>query len=116
LAILQLFNIDPFVDIDNQEFLFRVYSTIGQPNFLGQFLIFPFFIIFFSITNFYKNKKYKSLILNSLLLLAILIIIYFTKNRATWLAMSISLFFYLILFLDIKTIYKKISILSCFIL
>lgn len=86
-AILQYFNIDPLVDVDNKQFLFRVYGTIGQPNFLGQFLIFPCFILLFSVKNLWQKKKYQKVFWEGLILALVLTTLFLTKNRATWLAL-----------------------------
>ena len=112
LAILQLFNIDPFVNIDNQEYLFRVYSTIWQPNFLWQFLIFPFFIVLFSLIKPSSTSKYKHFLINWLLLAWIVTVIYLTKNRATYLAISASTLIYFLFFSQIKSFHKKLSLTS----
>lgn len=105
-AVGQYFNIDPFVDVDNKRYLFRVYGTIGQPNFLGQFLIFPFFILLFQIKEFLNQKKYQSLAINTALFLLITVVIYLTKNRATWLAIFFSLYIWFIIFSGFKKTLK----------
>lgn len=72
-------------DIASTGFLGRSFSTFGNPNLLGQFLIFPFFI---SLYFFLKTKK-------ALLLLPVLLhitAIFLTENRATLLAVFIGIF------------------------
>ncbi len=101
-AIGQYFNVDPFSDVDNKEYLFRVYSNVGQPNFLAQLLIFPFFILFFGIVEFLKEKKYKKLFLELLFLLIIGTAIYLTKSRAVVLAIFATLFLWFIFVSNFK--------------
>lgn len=107
-AIGQRFNIDPFTAVDNQEYLFRVYSTIGQPNFLGQFLIFPLFIILFQLKETFSFKKIKKHLPSLILLLLILLTLYLTKNKATWLALAVSIYIWFIFFTKIPRLYKII--------
>ncbi len=107
-AIGQFFNIDPFLDVDNAEYLFRVYSTIGQPNFLGQFLIFPFFILLFEFDKKLSKKNLKKLLPSFLLFSLVLITIFLTKNRATWLALMFCSYFFLLRKIKIRVLYKWI--------
>lgn len=101
-SIGQYFNIDPFVDVDNAEYLFRVYGTVGQPNFLAQWLIFPLIIAAFDFWNLLKKRGLKALLLNGLLLALILITVYLTKNRATWLALFSGFYLWLFAFSGLK--------------
>lgn len=108
-AILQYFNIDPFIDVDNAKYLFRVYGTLGQPNFLGQFLIFPFFITLFSLKESYHRKINKHFFFDISLFCIISLALFLTQNRASFLAISITL---LICFCTFSsyTKFKKIGI------
>lgn len=105
-AVGQYFNIDPFIDVDNKKYLFRVYGTIGQPNFLGQFLIFPFSILLFQMKEFWTQKKYQQLALNTPLFLLIISTILLTKNRATWLAIFFGLYILFLFLFKLKKSYK----------
>lgn len=79
-AILQHWGVDPLGISDISEASGRSFATIGQPNFLGQYLIFPFFIIFVRIFGGMGWKKRGGLA-------AVLFIIAFglwtTLNRAS---------------------------------
>jgi len=117
------------------EFSFRAFSTLGAPNFLGQFLIFPWFILFFDFMHFlkvtsrkvtfnenffrifgnrYKNnsdrKRLKIFAIKFFALILISLAIFATKNRATILAILGSLGIYGYLNFPIKKIYKIISL------
>lgn len=103
-AIMQYFKIDP-IPIGNIDlFNGRPYSTIGQPNMLGQWLIFPFFIAFFNISKD-KNKW-----IYGIIFILIGIALYLTMNRATFIGIFIS--FILLGFYYLKGTYKKIFSIS----
>jgi O-antigen ligase len=110
-AVLQYFNIDPLTNIDNAEFLFRVYSTIGQPNLLGQFLIFPLCISCFFLKDTIQEKHVRGIALYSFCFLLFAITLYLTKNRATWLALTTVVLFWILFFSHIKKSHKKILLL-----
>lgn len=76
--------INPFLPIDGGSSLFRVLSTLGGPNQLGQYLILPLACVTFRAL---KTKKY------SWLLLAIPIItsMYFTYSRGAWIGALLAL-------------------------
>ncbi|MFH1218291.1 MAG: O-antigen ligase family protein [Candidatus Peregrinibacteria bacterium] len=105
-AVLQYFQIDIYSTQDKiqQEVLGRSFSTLGHPNFLGQFLIFP---IWAGIYLTQKAKNYKKIlpILITLLLLTALLL---TQNRSSILGVAIGIALFIILSLKIKTIYKVI--------
>ena len=97
-AILQYFNLDPFLDINNAQYGFRTYATLGHPNFLGQFLIFPFFVYIFKLLDYESLELSKENSKNLVALFLLIIAIFITKNRATWIGIFSSLYFsYLIL-------------------
>lgn len=93
-AILQKFDfflIFSSHDISSTGFLGRSFSTFGNPNLLGQFLLFPFFI---NVYFFLKTKKQK--IFLAIPLLIQISAIFFTENRSSLLALfagTIILFF-----------------------
>ena len=97
-ALFQYINLNPLSQMDTGERDFRVYGTLGQKNFLGQFLIFPFFIILFVIQKFWRKQKYENLFLYIVLFLLICIVLYLTRNRATWLAILCSGVFSFLIF------------------
>jgi len=99
-AIFQRWNLDPLVDVDNREHLFRIYGTLGQPNFLGQFLIFPIFITFF------RWKEMPTSWRQGILFMLLLTTLLLTKNRASILGVGISLILYLSSLLTVEKRYK----------
>lgn len=103
-AILQKLGIDIFsnAQYETEEFVGRSFSTLGHPNFLGQFLILPFWAaIYFLI--FGKNKtKYIYVFIGVLILMAVI----FAQNRATLLGILIGAIFFLLINPKIKTKYK----------
>lgn len=94
-AILQFLRLDPFPIGNIDLFNGRSYSTIGQPNMLGQWLIFPFFVAIFNI--FHKDNSTKQKILYSFLFLLFSAALLTTLNRATFLGIGIA---FIILFSD----------------
>lgn len=84
-AILQYFRLDPFSMGDLDVFSGRPYSTIGQPNMLGQWLIFPFFIAFFHLEKKHLRPLYAAIFLLHGYT------IFLTMNRATILGIIIAI-------------------------
>ncbi len=93
----------------------RMFSTIGQPNWLGAYLAFHFFIGgYFLIKKIIQNGgsfiqsvlKTHSLLLVGYLILNI-VALYLTKSRSSLLALGVSLILGMIIFLSKKYIVKK---------
>ncbi len=86
-GILQHFGIDS--QLWQQDVKERVFSTLGQPNWLGAFLI---FLIPITQVRVLKAKavKTKSFIYNYLLFIAFIITLLFTKSRSSLLGFGIS--------------------------
>ena len=106
-AILQkagFFLIFSIEDLKEAGFLGRSYSTFGNPNMLGQYLIFPIFISFYFFLE--KQKKLKFLLLFLLLIISIL----FTENRASLLGISIGISLYFFFAKNIKNTTKILTI------
>jgi O-antigen ligase len=92
-AILQSFGFDVFYGYDVESFMSRSFSTFGNPNFLGQFLLVP---IFMSVYFFLKTKSSKNKIAVFLIFAIMLLALFLTKNRASVLGLSVGfLFFFL---------------------
>jgi len=72
----------------------RVFSTLGQPNFLGNYLsiIFPLTLFFI-----FKTKKFYKKIFLTLILITQFYAIYLTKSQSSYLAILISLFAFIYL-------------------
>ncbi len=94
-GLLQYLNLDPLIP-DIRELSYRIIGTLGQPNFLGQFLLFPFFILLFHKKNFW----------NLILLGLISLCIFLTINKATWLGIGFAVFLYLLNLTSWKKITK----------
>ncbi len=87
-AILQYFKIDPLNISDINEASGRSFATIGQPNLLGQWLIFPFIILFIKIFGVeYSGKRGLFIPLLGIVGLAL----FTTLNRASILGIILSL-------------------------
>ncbi len=91
-GILQIFGIDFLTWSENPETTKRAISTLGQPNFLGSFLLLTIPIITYLIA---KNKNWLFKIFYFLLLLTQLICLFFTASRGAW----VGLLFATLLFL-----------------
>ncbi|NIA02115.1 MAG: hypothetical protein GWP15_01915 [Nitrospirae bacterium] len=89
-AIVQYFYLDA-------EYLGRVYGTVGNPNFLAQFLIFPLFVVLF------EKGRWKWIIF-AVILLAILM----TGSRAVMLGILVSLYLWFLFYGKISKIWKLI--------
>ncbi len=101
----QFLNFD-FVDwLEPPSQTFRIFSTIGQPNFLGSWLLLiaPI-IIYFFINIFHKLKEDKSprqqlkagLIMS--LLFALVFSLVLTQSRGAWIGLFLSFFFFSIIY------------------
>ncbi len=88
-GILQFFELDFLPHADDRNFVGRIYSTLGNPNFFAQFLIFPFAISFFKFLESSQKKKLLWFFLLSLLAVTI----FLTKSRAVWLALALTSYF-----------------------
>ncbi len=98
-AIFQNFNFDFFTSYNLDSFLGRSFSTFGQPNFLGQFLLFPTWIsVYFLI----KQKKIKKTIFPFLSLVIIILALFLTKNRASLFGLIIGTVFFFAFYPTIK--------------
>ncbi|MEX1052591.1 MAG: hypothetical protein WEC80_01970, partial [Patescibacteria group bacterium] len=89
----------------------RLFSTLGQPNWLGAFLVINFFIALYF---FFKNKtpellSQKNIIYAGFLLLSFIVIL-FTKSRSSLLALVFGSLFFILLNLRSfkKTDFKKL--------
>jgi hypothetical protein len=79
-GILQKCGIYVFKGEENPSFLGRIFSTLGQPNFLGQYLIFPVWIgVYYIRSQLSGNHK----ILYAAALLLMICIFLMTENRAS---------------------------------
>jgi putative inorganic carbon (HCO3(-)) transporter len=95
-AILQYLNLDPLDLADITDASGRAYGTLGHPNFLGQFLIFPIMAVFMlqerdsSTRGLARNDKKRTIIQWGLFLLMFTAILT-TMNRASMLGIGVAL-------------------------
>ena len=97
-AILQYFN------PENAEHLFRSYATVGQPNFLAQLLIFPFFLLGFELLDEDRGKKESAM--SVLLFVLVGLAIFLTRSRAVILGVMASAYLGFLFFSNVKRLYK----------
>ncbi|MDD5031954.1 MAG: O-antigen ligase family protein [Patescibacteria group bacterium] len=108
-GLLQYFNLDPLDWKEKALYTGRIFSTLGQPNFLGQYLI-----IIIPLTVFYLIFICRSFIFRFLLFVLILsqlTCLVFSYSRAAWLGLAVSLFVFLLLFFWAKG-FKKTFLVS----
>lgn len=92
-SLIQFLDLDPLIN-SIKEISYRPFSFFGQPNFLGQFLLFPLtFLLLSSIKNFKKNLKYLIFVSTSFIL---------TQNKASFLGLSYGIFAYILNKIKIK--------------
>lgn len=107
-ALLQIVGIDIFDWNEPAVLTGRATSTLGQPNYLGSFLLlalpFPAYLL-------YKHRKDRWLYLWMLVVVANVAALYFTKSAAAWmgLAASIAVIFLVYGFYKIRTKKRKIG-------
>ncbi len=102
-GVSQHFSLDPFPFWKSEAFVGRVFSTLGQPNFLAQYLVILIPITFlFSITS---SKSFLK-IFYSFTLIFQLLALFFSGSRASFLGLLIEIFF---LFATWIIFYKKFS-------
>lgn len=107
-ACLQFLGYDFFLWQEGQ-LLSRSISSLGQPNFLGSFLLFGLSITAYL---FYLNKRIFYRLLIAITLVIQLFALLSTGSRAAWLALIFTVFFYLIIFLWHKWRYRALIISS----
>lgn len=99
-GLLQYFAIDPLDWKEKILDIGRIFSTFGQPNFLGQYLI---LVIPLSIFSFiFLHGRWFSRFLAAILILAQMACLLFTYSRAAWLGLFAFFFLLAISFLFIK--------------
>lgn len=106
-GLIQYFGLDALKWNVNITVLTRVFSSLGQPNFLGQYLI-----MVIPITVYYLLvilKSFWSRFLVALVLGAQLFCLVFTYSRAAWLGFLAGFGFFIIVFCLVKN-YKKTAL------
>ena len=102
-AFIQKLGIDFYAESHLKQYGFfgRSFATLGQPNFLGQFLLFPIWIATYFALNNKTNKKYYWLL--TFILIAALL---FTQNRASIIGLFAGSIFFLTAHKQIPKKYK----------
>ncbi len=90
-SIVQYFFLDP-------EVVGRAYGTVGNPNFLAQFLIFPLFVVLFE-----RGKWWKWLFLG-----VILLAVFMTGSRAVMLGVLVSLYLWFLFYGKLGKFWKLV--------
>jgi O-antigen ligase len=92
-GIIQLLGLDPIKWSEPG----RVFSTFGQPNFFGHFLI---IVIPFTVYSALKNRRrFLPASLISILLTAELICLFFTYSRSAWIGLAGEIFLFILFYL-----------------
>ncbi len=86
----------PWMSGQKEVFLGRIPSTLGHPNFLGQFLIVTIFITLGLLLQ--EKKKYSYLIA----LISQFLALFFTLNRASFLGLGVGLIVLLLIYAKVK--------------
>lgn len=88
-GIFQFFGLHLFFTAgDYNIFAGRSYATVGQPTMFGQWLIFPFFVALFQL---FQKKKQRFRLMNIVGFVMIVVGLLTTINRASFLALAVSL-------------------------
>ena len=117
-GLIQYFNLDPFYWSDNEINVRRIFSSLGQPNFFGHWLIMVLPISFYALIFIAKKALFKFFV--GLIIVMQLICLVFTYSRAAWLGFLGSIIFLIIFWLFYKR-FKKVAfsfiglILICFV-
>ena len=106
-GLAQYFNLDPFSWSENALSTGRIFSTLGQPNFFGHWLIMVLPISLYALI--FLAKKPWTIFFVGLALLMQLTCLIFTYSRAAWLGFLGSIFFLFIFWLFYKR-FKKITL------
>lgn len=101
-AILEHFGIDKNTWV--QDVQSRVFSTLGQPNWLAAYLC---VLLPFAVNQLINSKKYSLIIINSSLVIILYLALLFTKSKSGIVAAIISLGIYFIFYIRNKILEKK---------
>ena len=109
-GLLQHFNLDPLDWKEKALYTGRIFSTLGQPNFLGQYLIIVIPLTVFGLI--FLNQRFLSRFLTIILIIAQLACLIFTYSRSAWLGLIVSLTVFLFLFFWVKGFKKTFWVLA----
>ncbi len=106
-GIVQHFGYDPLAWKEDAFYYGRAFSSLGQPNFLGQYFILIMPASFYCLV--FIAKKFISRLVIALVILLQFSCLIFTYSRAAWLGFSVEIFLFIVCWLFYKH-YKKIAI------
>lgn len=115
-GLIQYFNFDPFTWDQSAFNIGRIFSSLGQPNFFGHYLVLILPFSFYAL--FFMAKRFLVKFLVVLAIIMQLACLIFTYSRAAWLGFLGSVGFFLIIWLVFewqkrkKIVYVLIGILS----
>jgi len=111
-GIVQHFGYDSLAWKEDAFYFGRVFSSLGQPNFLGQYLILTLPLSLYYLIAVSKKLLYRFFIAISVALQFYCLIL--TYSRAAWLGLAVEMFIFLIIWLLIKNnkilVYSLISL------
>lgn len=99
-GLIQFFGLDPFLWEETALSMGRIFSSLGQPNFFGHYLIITIPLSFYSYLFIAKKLLFRFFI--GLVILAEFICLIATYSRSAWLGFIISAVFCFIFYLSIK--------------
>ncbi|MFH1772949.1 MAG: O-antigen ligase family protein [Patescibacteria group bacterium] len=105
-GLIQYFYLDPLSWEENILVNNRIFSTFGQPNFLGHYLILIIPLSIYSLFFIVKNFYYRLALL--ILILAQFTCLIFTYSRSAWLGFMSGLGLLIIIWLSVKNRWKTI--------
>ncbi|MGC9049107.1 MAG: O-antigen ligase family protein [Patescibacteria group bacterium] len=112
-GFIQLLGLEPFEWSEEAFYTHRVYSTIGQPNFLGSWLLLIIPLIFYGLIKF-KNFLVKFLMV--LLLIAALACFVLTQSRGGWIGFVVAIFFFFTILFWLKNKKKIVLVILLLVL
>ncbi len=99
-GFLQILGLDLFLWQESATYTGRIFSTFGQPNFYGAWLVLVIPLVFYSLYLWQKKFLTKSLLW--LLLIALFFNLFLTLSRSSWFGFSASFIFFLIAFVFLE--------------
>ncbi|MFA6145751.1 MAG: O-antigen ligase family protein [Patescibacteria group bacterium] len=117
-GFLQIFGLDPFPWSESPFFNSRIFSTLGQPNFLASWLLLIIPIIFWALFKVARHWTSKNNFFNRIfkrpliacLLFGTIISLVLTQSRSGWIGFFIAFFFFIIIWAYFKK-QKRLSLL-----
>jgi len=105
-GIIQHLGLDPLGWKEDALIIGRVFSSLGQPNFLGHYLLLTLPLSWFCLR--FVSQKFLPRFLVGITVVAQFYCLILTYSRAAWLGLAAEIFVFLIIWLLVKS-YKKIA-------